>query len=63
MRDAALENYVLNHDDYRPLHERYLTIKAEIRVAWRRLRFFEECIKNRRAELQVISFGGNNHGE
>lgn len=59
MRDDALENYILNHDQYRPLHEKWLLCKADNKRAYRQYRFLEECMKNRRAELQLLTFGGN----
>jgi DNA polymerase III delta prime subunit len=58
MRDSALEDYVMNNEQYREKHREYLTIKNMSKRAYRDYRFIEECLKDRRAELQSMSFGG-----
>jgi len=57
-RDDALENYVLNNEQYRPLHYNYLKHKNTLKNTYRLYYFLQDCMKNRRAELQVITFGG-----
>jgi hypothetical protein len=58
MRDDALENYVLNHIDYADKHRAYLLLKLKGKNTYRKYRYLEECMKNRRAELQTITYGG-----
>jgi thiaminase len=53
MRDDALEDYMLNNDQYRDKHLAYLLLKMNNRQKYRRYRFLEECMKNRRTELQA----------
>lgn len=57
-RDSTLEDYVLNHEDYRELHEKWLITKSKIKRTYRKYIFYSECLKNRRTELQALAFGG-----
>jgi hypothetical protein len=59
MRDDALENYILNNDQYADRHRAYLILKMRGRSLYRKYRYLEECMKNRRAELQVLNYGGD----
>jgi len=54
MRDDALENYILNNDQYCDLHTAYLVLKMKGRNTYKWYRYLEECMKNRRAELQSL---------
>lgn len=60
MRDDALENYILNNPEYSDRHRAYLEHKALVKKTYRTYRYIEDCIKNRRAELQAVTFGGKN---
>jgi len=59
MRDDALENYILNNEQYRPMHEKWLIAKNETKRMYRKYRFLEECLKDCRTELQLLAFGGD----
>ncbi len=58
-RDNALEDYILNRPEYAEKHRTYLELKNKAKSTYRNYRFYEECLKDRRAELQMLTFGGD----
>lgn len=56
MRDDALENYIYNNEQFSKKHMEYLKLKLEIKNCYRRYRYYEECMKNRRTELNTFVF-------
>ncbi len=59
LRDSAVESLVLNDQRYVPIHTEYLMNKLLIKRTYRVMRYLEEAMKNRRTEINYLTFGGD----